>query len=207
MPSISEKDFDKLVHHTVRIDMTDNSVYQFPLLPEDKQQLIEQLRNLSFGMNEERTGTRLLVFNIYPGRMVFINTAYLLRLIFCFDPPHEDSAVGYRDNFKVLDEDEKTEDDYAKEKDKEGEEIFLPQAIIKLSKKVGYQESDVLCFSSISEGDLSGLDMEAENPADGLREFIELIDEDGENNFIPLKQIMCIEVDRNIVNEKDIEED
>jgi len=203
MPTISEKEFDQLVHHTIRIDMTDGTLLIYNVTPEEKQFLINFLRNFSSGEvgQEKRTAMGLLMFETYPKRLVFINIAYMMRLIFCFDNPLGNSNK-YRDNFNILEKDEQTEDSFVIET----EEILLPQAIIKLPGIVSYTDSDVLTFNSIKAGDLLGLDMEVQEEEMVVREFIELIDDDGENNFFPVSQIMCMEMDTNIVFEDEEDE-
>ncbi len=85
MATISEKDFDKLVSHTIRIDMSDGTILIYSVTPEEKGYLINFLRNVSNATEKERSGTRLIMFEAYPKRLVFVNTAYMLRLMFCFD--------------------------------------------------------------------------------------------------------------------------
>lgn len=203
MPSISEEEFDKLVHHTIRIDLTDGTELLYPIAVEEKQRLIQRLRYFSQGI-EEGEDSGFINFSIYPEREVYINKAYMLRLIFCFDNPAGATQYLYRDNFNDLEDDEKNEGGYT---NADSEDILLSQAIIKLTAKVGYQDSDILFFNSINAGDLAGFDMEIDDPNAGCRAMLELIDDDGENNFIPLKHIMCMEIDADIVNYNEEEEE
>lgn len=92
------------------------------------------------------------------------------------------------------------------------EEEYLPQVIIYHKGKSPEDNYDTnpLLYSSLNEGCLGlfGLELDDEIP---LRQFINLIDNDGEETFIPLQQIMVMEFDSNLLFDEEtddaIEED
>lgn len=55
-----------------------------------------------------------------------------------------------------------------------------------------------LPYSELDEGCLEGFEIELEGDMP-FRQFINLIDNDGEDSFIPMKQIIIMELDRNLV--------
>jgi hypothetical protein len=198
---MKEKDFDKIVQHTLRIELTDGSTLLYPILPKEKGELITVLRSLAFG-DPEGKPAGMLCFNVFPGRTVFINTRYLLNIIFCFDHLAAVGPPRYRDNFGVVHVE--TTDHSTEEKDATDS---LPSVILKLSHPLPLQESQVASFYDIEPGTLANLDIEAWEPQDGVRQFIELEDEDGEANFFNLEYVMCIEAAQEVVNEEEMDAD
>lgn len=193
MPAITEKEFDKLVNHTLRIELTDGTVLIYSVSSKQKGELIDIMRKVSFGDSDARH-PRLLCFNAFPERTVIINIKYLLNLIFCFDSLAIVGTVTYRDNFEVLPDEEDLE---------EGDQVenFLPDVVVKMAYPLAIVGTQTLLFHDIRPGTLAGLDTEAWEPEDGIRQFIELEDEDGEPNFISLKHVMCLEAAHIIVDE------
>lgn len=204
MSSISEEKFNRLLQRTIRIDLIDGTVLLYQLTQEQNEDAIIGLRENSSGSELEKTGATFMIFRIYQNRLVFVNKDFILRIVFCTDLPTGDSWIPYLDNFNVLEPNEKTEDNYAIQPEGDDELLPLPQAIIKLTNKLDYEGSDILSYSALDDGDLYGLNLEVMEISEPLREFVELKDDDGEYNFIPMKQIICMEVDSNIV---DIDED
>jgi hypothetical protein len=184
MESISEEEFDLLVHHTLRIELTDGSVLIYSVLPSVKGELISTMRRLSLNSREVKSGT--ISFVTLAKRMVFINTKYLLNLIFCFDFLVNSDPRTYYDNFEVLPEDSKSQ---ARVQIAD----VIPDVILKLAHPTSLTQSQTLLFDDVLSGTLANLNEPWGSHEGGSRRFIELEDEDGEPNFINLEYVMCIE--------------
>jgi hypothetical protein len=204
---MKESEFDERVLYTLRIELSNGKLLLYPIDTENKQYLISRLRLNSDGAYQ---GDRLsfLWFETTYNRQVIVNTNSIARIIFCFDAAVVVVNHGrYRDNFDVLEnensQDEKLETD-ADEEMSFSEEEYLPQAIIyhKGSAPEDNYKSNPLLYSSLDEGCLASFDLELDGN-DSLRQFINLIDEDGEETFIPLEQIIVMEFDRKLIYTED----
>jgi hypothetical protein len=179
---MKESEFDKRVVYTVRIELLNGKVLQYSIDTENKQYLINKLRINSDGVYEDDR-LSFLWFETTYSRQVIVNTNSIARIIFCFD--YSLIVVdqeGYCDNFNVLDQE------------------YLPQAIIYLkgSAPEGHHQNIPLLYSSLEEGCLASFDFELDGDQ-RLRQFINLIDEDGEETFILLEQIIVMEFDQNLM--------
>jgi len=192
---MKESEFDKSVDYIVRIELLNGKVLVYSIDTENKEYLINKLGRNSDGVYEDDR-LSFLWFETTYSRQVIVNTNSIARIIFCFD--HSLVVVdheGYRDNFNVL------------------EKEYLPQAIIyhKGSAAEGLHPNNPLLYSSLEEGCLGSFNLELDGHQ-RLRQFINLIDEVGEETFIPLEQIIVMEFDQNLmyaeaeINDEEVED-
>lgn len=133
MEEINEKEFDKLVTYTLRIELKDGRVILYCIDTRNKNHLINRLRENS-DADYDRKNLDFLWFETSANRMVLINIDSVVRVTFCFD-----YTVGlinpnaYYDNFDQLEEETLLEEQETKEGEVQLhviEDHYLPQAII-----------------------------------------------------------------------------
>lgn len=208
---LSESEFDENVVYTLRVELLNGKVVVYPVDTENKQYLIKKLRAKSDGI-EETEPLHFIWFETSLNRMVIINIHSIARVTFCFDfalqleEPH-----SYFDNFNIVQKETALEEKETKNGEVRLyviEDEFLPQAII---YHIGKAPDDLYddnpsIYSELEKGCLAGLNIELEGDVP-FRQFINVIDDDGEETFIPLKQIAIMEFDCNLIFEEDDEED
>jgi hypothetical protein len=138
--------------------------------------------------------------------MVIINTNAVARVTFLIDPAAQIvNHKAYPDNFNVVEKDTVIEE----KETKEGEarlyvlqEEYLPQAIIyhKCKAPDDHYNDNPLLYSELSPGCLGLFNLELEGIL-SLRQFLNLIDNDGEESSIPLEQIIVMEFYSNLIYE------
>jgi hypothetical protein len=193
MATISEDEFDKLVHYTLRIELQDGDSLIYPIDINTKKYLMSIMREVSTDV-EDKDYRKFIFFTTTLDRAVFVNTAAVSRIIFCFDNGPLTNAKQFHDNFEYL---KTVEEETTQDEDDADDELYLPQAMIKLFHP---KDDNVLFFSSLDEGDLCTLDLEVQESSLGLRQFINLIDDDGEENFILLSNIAYMEVESSLLD-------
>jgi|GEM_PF-4924759 len=208
MDGISQSDFDKNVTHTIRIELMDGDVLIYRVSIESKNALRRTLLNEDF--NESKR--EFLWIYIPHDRLVFINKKDLVRITFCFDPI-QDTQTPYIDNFSstVSIEEESVDDQTPKENDLIDD--FIPQLIIKHNRQMETTEvvkgvtmsvdayfDNISSYSSLNEGDLSGFEFYHDEDLDEFEliqyEYLQFIDDDGEENFMPTCNLSVIETER-----------
>jgi hypothetical protein len=145
-------------------------------------------------------------------RQVIINITEIARITFCYDYSIELAEPNsYFDNFKVLEKDTTL----VEEATEEGKvrlhvvtQEFLPSAILYhkgIAPEDGY-EINPLLYYELSKGCLGlfGLELDDEIP---LRQFINFVDLDGEENFIPINQIIVMEFENNLMYDEEYDEE
>ena len=180
---MKDSEFDKGVDHTVRIELLNGKVLLYSIDTENKEYLINKLGRNSDGVYEDDR-LSFLWFETTYSRQVIVNTNSIVRIIFCFDH-----------SLVVVDHD-------------------LPQAIIyhKGSAPEGLHQNNPLLYSSLEEGYLGSFNLELDGHR-RLRQFINLVDEVGEETFIPLEQIIVMEFDQNLmyaeeeINDEEVEDE
>lgn len=204
---LNESEFDEKVVYTLRIELLNGKVIVYPVDTGNKQYLIRKLRAKSDGI-DETDPLHFLWFETSLNRMVIINITSLARITFCFDFAFQlEDPNSYFDNFSIVQKETALEEKETKDGDVRLyviEDEFLPQAIVYHSGKAPddlYSDNPSI-YSSLDKGCLAGLDIELEGDIP-LRQFINVIDDDGEETFIPLKQITVMEFDRTLVYEDD----
>jgi hypothetical protein len=212
MEKIAEPDFDKLVDYTLRVELADGKVLIYRIDTDSKNYLINKLRENSDGDKDSRD-IDFLWFETSVNRIVIINVDSIVRTTFCFD--HKETSQksnAYFDNFKLLDKETYLEELQTKEGEVQlhvVEDHFLPQAIIFHKGKApddGYDRNP-LTYSELNPSCLEGFEMELEGDWP-FRQFLALIDNDGEESFIPMKQIIIMELDKDLIfPEDDMEDD
>jgi hypothetical protein len=210
---ISEGGFDRLVDHTLRIELLDGKVLVYTVDIKNKQYLINKLRRNSDG-NEENQPLKFIWFETCLKRSVIINTDSLVSITFCFDGGSIDKFHNYVDNFDVVYfEEEPTDDETESKEMPKDEELFLPQAIVYLkgNKPEDDYNKNPRTYGSLTRGCLPAFNLELEGECP-FRQFINLTDDDGEETFIPLEKIIVMEFDTNLMdleseNEEDDEDD
>ncbi len=209
---MEESEFDKLVAYTLRVELLNGKVLLYRIDTENKQYLIKKLRTCAEG-DEENEPLRFLWFETSLNRIVIINTDSIARVTFCFDYADQlEEPNAYYDNFAVLHTDTLLEEREIKEGEVRLhviEDEYLPQAIVYHKGKApdDLYDNNPLTYSELDEGCLAGFNLELEGDWP-LRQFINLIDNDGEETFVPLGQITVMEFDNNLVFvEEESEED
>ncbi len=200
---MKETEFDKLVIYTLRIELLNGKVLLFPIDTDNKQKLINRFRESAEG---DITNDRLkfIWFETPSNRMVIVNTDSIVQVTFCFDyASGVINPYAYRDNFNVIVKDTRVEEKTTKEGEIQlhvEEEKYLPQAIIYHKGKVPDDSYNInpLQYSELSEGCLFSFDEELEGNLP-LRQFLNLIDNDGEESFIALDQIIAMELDKSLI--------
>ncbi len=209
---ITEEEFDELVRHTLRIELLSGMVLIYRVSTAEKQRLIGKLRLNSEGDDTTRP-LQFLYFQTSLQRNVVIKVSEIIRVIFCFDPVQEViDPNAYYDNFKVLEKDT----NLVEESTPEGKvalkvvtEEFLPSAIIFHSGDAaddGY-DSNPLLYYDLEAGCLDIFDLEIEDDLVPIRQFINLMDMDGEANFIALKHITVMEFEDALLYNDEEEDD
>jgi hypothetical protein len=196
---LTESEFDKNVIYTLRIELLTGKVLLYPINIDNKKYLIEKLRANSDGIGEKEPIV-FLWFETSPNRMVIIDINSISRITFCFDLAFQvKNTNSYFDNFKMLE----TETSLVEKETEEGkvglhviEDQYLPQAIICHSGKApeDLYDDNPLTYSQLNKACLAGLNIELEGDVP-LRQFLYLIDNDGEETFIPFRQITLMEFD------------
>jgi hypothetical protein len=200
---MKETEFDKLVIYTLRIELLNGKVLLFPIDTENKQKLINRFRESAEG---DITNDRLkfIWFETPSNRMVIVNTDSIVQVTFCFDyASGVINPYAYRDNFDVIVKDTRVEEKTTEEGEIQlhiEEEKYLPQAIIYHKGKAPDDSYNInpLQYSELSEGCLFSFDDELEGDLP-LRQFLNLIDIDGEESFIALDQIIALELDKSLI--------
>ncbi|MEO9004760.1 MAG: hypothetical protein ABI288_08480 [Ginsengibacter sp.] len=207
---ISESEFDEKVVYTLRIELLNGKVIIYSVDTGNKQYLIKKLRAKSDGI-EETEPLHFVWFETSLSRMVIINIDSIARVTFCFDfALQPEDPHSYFDNFNIV----QKETALAEKETKDGEvrlyvieDEFLPQAIIYHIGKApdDHYYGNPSIYSALEKGCLAGLNIELEGDIP-LRQFINVIDDDGEETFIPLKQIAVMEFDCNLLFDEEDEE-
>ncbi|MEP7232092.1 MAG: hypothetical protein ABI691_17650 [Ginsengibacter sp.] len=207
---ITAAQFDKLVAYTLRVEMINGKVFIYRIDTENKEYLMNKLGGRSEG-DEAKDNLQFLYFETSLRRYVIINTAEIVRVTFCFDFLEQiENANAYYDNFKVVEKDTSLVAKESADGDTSLyvlEDEYLPQAIIyhKGTSPEDNYDANPLLYDSLSEGCLGlfMLELDDEIP---LRQFINLIDNDGEETFISLEQIILMEFESKLLYENNPEE-
>ncbi len=207
---ITTAQFDGLVAYTLRVELFNGKVLVYGIDTPNKQYLINKLAAYSEG-DEMNRSFPFLWFEISLKRHVIINTEHILRITFCFDYLQQlENPNAYYDNFKVVEKDTLLVSKESAEGDTRLyvlEEEYLPQAIIYHKGKSPEDNYDTnpLLYDSLSEGCLGLLTLELDGEIP-LRQFINFIDNDGEETFISLQQIILMEFDAKLLYENNPDE-
>jgi len=173
------------VINTLRLELSNGKEVLYLIDGANKEYLLDILSANSDGAYEgERIS--LLWFETVYVRQVIVNINSIARIVFGSEADVDGSAfLKYRDNFNVLEVEDSLDN--------------LPQAIV-------YHKGNALLYSSLEAGCLAGfnLELEGEQP---LRQFINLMDNNGEETFIPLEQIIVMEFDQSLLYTEDEETD
>ncbi len=167
--------------HTLRIELLNGIVLLYSIDAPRKEELEAFLNDRSDDLAE--FSNTFLSFYASPNRMVFIRISAISRIIFCWDIAQiTESFTEYHDHFQVSD----TIDG----------ELMIPDAVFLLkasSRPLVYSDFD-------TESNFLGINEESFYNRHFLKGgFITLPDEDGEQNYIPVCNILCIEVARRLI--------
>ena len=175
--------------HTLRIELISGKVLLYSIDAHRKEELEKWLLARTDDLMD--FSDDFISFYASPGRMAFIRISAIKRLIFCWDAAATVSDPWqYHDHFVVT---SKFED-----------ELLIPEVIIQL-----HTVSEPLIFSDLDpNSDFLGINEESFSNDQFLKGgFISLPDEDGEQNYIPVKNIDCLEVDRVFIYPDDMWEE
>lgn len=197
-----------MVHYTLRVELQNGKVLIYPISAAGKHALSNTLWNFSHG-HEDNRPFPFVLFETVKQRYVMIATNCLARLAFCSDlRSHSPKEQRYYDNFNLLGKEPIIEE---WEKDNGEAEIRVfgddpPQALIYhrgLAPEDGYSNNP-LTYTQLEEGCLDSLLIELEGDCP-LRQFLFLTDDDGEENFVAVEQILVMEFDKNLLYNADVE--
>lgn len=212
MEPISQEAFDKLVSHTLRIELEDGSTLIYYVSAESKTAFFNFLKTDAISGIEKD----FLWFYIPKDRLVLINKKDIIRITFCFDHGIE-TEPDYYDNFNVVNEiKEEIDSEFEKNEDFTGEELYLPQLIIAHRRKKENTEivkgvtmetegyfGNISSYSDLNTGDVDGFYfsyLEVENEWHlTCYKYLQFIDNDGEQNFMPLSNLSVIEIERTLI--------
>lgn len=188
MPTKKYIDEHMLVH-TLRIELMNGKVLHYNIPAYQKEELENWLHARKNDLME--FSNEFVSFYALPERMAFIRITAIKRMIFCWDPVATVAdPLQYHDHFEVNSSIE--------------EELPIPAVIVLLRS-----DPEALVFDEISPNSLYlGIDEESFVNEHFLKGgFISLPDEDGEENYIPVVNIDCLEVARAVIYPDDIWED
>lgn len=203
--------FDELVAYTLRIELQNGRILIYRIDAENKEYLLNKLRAKSEG-SEYDDPIQFLWFETFLNRHVIINANELVRITFCYDFLEQiENTNAYYDNFEVVEKDTSLVSQETEEGESRMyvlEEAYLPQAIIYLTTNALEEDytGNPQLFYSLDNGCLGifHLELDSELP---MRQFLNLIDNDGEECFIPLKQIIVMEFEGNLFYNEDQDEE
>ena len=175
--------------HIVRIEMMDDSVLLYRITETERDQLMEWMNYRTDPLNE--FGNKFVVFHALPDRCVFVRINDIARIIFCWGLHSKSAEYDYVDNFNIL----KTDSTAELQIDDTDLADYIPDAIVKL---VGKRRS--LVFHLLDENNECGLLLDEDSFTERFESgFLNLPDEDGEQNYIPICNISCIEAKYSLV--------
>lgn len=163
--------------YTITIELLNGKMLVYRVDEYSMEELEEWLRARTNGQTEYANDF-LCVYAI-PDRISFVRIESIVRIVFCWDAINTvEGPQEYHDHFGVA---SKFED-----------ELSIPPVIILL------KNSGVVEFPDADpDDDFLGIDEESFSNDNFLKGgFITLSDEDGEQNYIPVVNIDCMEVDR-----------
>jgi len=164
--------------HTLRIELMDGKILLYKISADVKEDLEKWLTVKVSDLIESHNV--FLSFYSVSDRMVFIKISSIKRIIFSWDVITQLAEVSsYRDNFGVTFKDE--------------EDTIIPRLIIQLRNN-----PEPLVFEDLDPAsDFLGIDEQSFQNTHFLNGgFLTVKDEDGEQNYIPMINIECIEVER-----------
>ena len=189
---MNESEFGNNVVYTVRLELSNGKTLLYDIDTENKQYLLNRLRINSDGAYEGE-GLSLLWFETTHSRQVVINAGSITRIVFGVEAVEvTPGQERYRDNFNVL--------------DNESYQEYLPQAIVYCKEHTSVNQSNPFLYAALDEGCLADFDLELDGEQP-LRQFLNLIDEEGEETFIPTAQIIVMEFDQNLLYAEEEETD
>lgn len=179
---------EHLLFHTLRIELMNGKVLRYNIHAYQKEELENWLQARTNDLIE--SSNEFLSFYAMPERMAFLRVKAIKRLIFCWDPAVTvPDPSEYYDNFEVNSLGE--------------EELPIPEVIILLRS-----DPQPLVYSFLSPDFYLGINEDSFSNDHFLKGgFISLPDEDGEQNYIPVTNIDCLEVTRAFVYPDEIWED
>lgn len=175
--------------HTLRIELLNGKVLFYNIDAYRKEELENWLQERTNDLME--FSNDFVSFYASPDRIAFIRINAIRRLIFCWDAINTlKDSWEYHDHFEVT---TKFED-----------ELLIPPVIILLRS-----DTQPLVFSDVDpDNDFLGIDENSFSNDNFLKGgFISLSDEDGEQNYIPVRNIDCLEVSRAFIYTDDMWED
>ena len=172
--------------HTLRIELIDEKILLYKISPQVKDELEKCLFNRADDMME---GNNMFVsFHTEADRFVFVKISCIKKIIFCWDIISAGQEyLIYQDNFDVVINDE--------------EDPIISELIIKIRNS-----NEPAVFDNLDpDADLLGIDENSFKNIHFLKGgFLTVKDEDGDQTFVPIVNIECIEVNRVFVYPDDI---
>lgn len=209
METITREDFDNIVSHTIRIELKDGNLLILNVTVEAKKAFAKLLRDDVYSELENE----FLWVYIPRDRLLLVNKNEIIRITFCFEPVMGEEPA-YFDNFNVVDKTDLPAEINDDLKEENGEmQPYLPQLIIMHNRQMENNEvvqgvtmktegyfGNISTYSSLSSGDVDGISFEFFDDKEEwillTYKYFQFIDDDGEENFMPFKNLSIIEIER-----------
>lgn len=196
---------DQLYKYTVRIELKNGKVLLYTVDSLEKNKLEELLKEHSVGSNFT-FHLDFIYFKINLGRMVLVKNVDIARLIICFDTAcFLKNKDQYIDNFNLAEDDSDDADETISKVDTNemitATKLLIPQAIIYHQGNAPSDEvqTNPLSYSSLPDGCLGNSFLDEIDGITKIRQFISLIDDDGENSYIPMWNVSVMEFDMKLL--------
>lgn len=217
MLEIDESDLDLGVAHTILVELMDGRTLVYWVSAESKRAFYRFLAIDDVSGHRDEPGFIWLYIPL--DRLVLINKSDIVRITFCFDAGI-DPNPEYRDNFNMSPAGEQTKDpdDPGDPDDGEAddEEPYIPQLIVMHHRqwevknfmkgdaaKSEEYSGNISSYSSLEEGDVAGFDFDYSDIDEAwiltTTKYLRFMDDDGEENLMPLHNLSVIEIERRLL--------
>ncbi|HTN37910.1 MAG TPA: hypothetical protein VL053_12610 [Arachidicoccus sp.] len=210
MPEMTQAEFDQLVDHSIRIELMDGFTLIYPISVESKTAFYRNLNNDDYIDGGEDLS--FTWFYLPSDRLVLVNNNDIIKIIFCTDK-RSGEAPTYHDNFGIMERSEPDYDIDGSDSEDGGAALILPQLIIldrrpmedsELVKAIAMKTDgcfgNISSYSSLDAGDVEGVEFEYDTVEDfwslEVYKYLQFNDDDGEANFMPLRNLSVIELER-----------
>ncbi len=215
------REAEDLMDHKIRIELMDGTTLYYQVSAVAKRAFHHQLYQQDGSMWDS-----YFAWFYLPGdRMVLINTREIIRITFLFDVPGT-GEPPINDNFNLLvkREEDPTYLDFPDEDLESFPPYFIPDLIIKhrrsledteivdgvTMKTEGYY-GNISSYSGLIEAYIGGIDYLGYDEEERFQlltsKYLQFLDQDGEENFMPFANLMVIELDRSLIMPDEILDD
>jgi hypothetical protein len=171
--------YERSLFYSIRIELLDGFVLHYPISYDTQTWLSTFLINL-YEPDKDNKPVKYFSFETTPNRLVLINLDQITGLAILND--FEDTLGVYGDHFECLVDDEKVTD----------EKLILPDAVIKLAHP--FLDQKIKTYYSLNKEQMTFMPELLQEGID-VPYFLYLVDDDGDDNYIPMHNIQCAEFD------------